>query len=227
MHDVRFAWPRQPPLLAIDQLHVNAGELLMIHGPSGSGKTTLLSLMAGVLTPQQGKVSVSGIAINNLSAAARDRFRGEHIGVVFQQFNLLPYLSVLQNVMLPAELFDQRAQRVLSGCTTIEEGAQRVLSELDLQAALWHQPAHTLSVGQQQRVAVARALLGSPELIIADEPTSALDEDRQHEFMQMLMRQVKATHAACVMVTHQRSLGAMADRVVDLSSMNQQMRVTA
>lgn len=144
-----FRLANQLPLLAIDQLHANAGELLMIHGPSGSGKTTLLSLMAGVLTPQQGQVKVSGIAINNLSAAARDRFRGQHIGVVFQQFNLLPYLSVLQNVMLPAELFDQRAQRVLSGCTTLEEGAQRVLSELDLQAALWHQLAHTLSVGQQ------------------------------------------------------------------------------
>ena len=199
----------------------------MIHGPSGSGKTTLLSLMAGVITPQAGQIQVLGNELTSLSAAARDRFRGEHIGFVFQQFNLLPYLSVLQNVVLPAQLFSRRAERATQRSLSTIEEARRLLSELGLESGVWRQRAHTLSVGQQQRVAVARALMGSPELIIADEPTSALDEDRQCDFMRILMRQVKATNAACVMVSHQRSLGQGVDRMVEMASINPRIREVA
>lgn len=227
IRDLRFSWPGQPTLLSIDQVDVGAGEVVMIHGPSGSGKTTLLSLMAGVITPQAGRIQVLGKTLTSLSAPARDRFRGEHIGFVFQQFNLLPYLSVLQNVVLPAQLFSRRAERATQRSLSMIEEAQRLLSELGLESGVWRQPAHTLSVGQQQRVAVARALMGSPELIIADEPTSALDEDRQRDFMRILMQQVRATNAACVMVSHQRSLGQWVDRVVEMASINPSVRAVA
>jgi len=227
IRDLRFSWPGQPTLLSIDQVDVGAGEVVMIHGPSGSGKTTLLSLMAGVITPQAGRIQVLGKTLTSLSAPARDRFRGEHIGFVFQQFNLLPYLSVLQNVVLPAQLFSRRAERATQRSLSMIEEAQRLLSELGLESGVWRQPAHTLSVGQQQRVAVARALMGSPELIIADEPTSALDEDRQRDFMRILMQQVRATNAACVMVSHQRSLGQWVDRMVEMASINPSVRAVA
>lgn len=227
IRDLRFSWPGQPTLLSIDQVDVGAGEVVMIHGPSGSGKTTLLSLMAGVITPQAGRIQVLGKTLTSLSAPARDRFRGEHIGFVFQQFNLLPYLSVLQNVVLPAQLFSRRAERATQRSLSTIEEAQRLLSELGLESGVWRQPAHTLSVGQQQRVAVARALMGSPELIIADEPTSALDEDRQRDFMRILMQQVRATNAACVMVSHQRSLGQWVDRMVEMASINPSVRAVA
>lgn len=227
IRDLRFSWPGQPTLLSIDQVDVGAGEVVMIHGPSGSGKTTLLSLMAGVITPQAGRIQVLGKTLTSLSAPARDRFRGEHIGFVFQQFNLLPYLSVLQNVVLPAQLFSRRAERATQRSLSMIEEAQRLLSELGLESGVWRQPAHTLSVGQQQRVAVARALMGSPELIIADEPTSALDEDRQRDFMRILMQQVRATNAACVMVSHQRSLGQWVDRMVEMASINPSVRALA
>jgi len=227
IRDLRFSWPGQPTLLSIDQVDVGAGEVVMIHGPSGSGKTTLLSLMAGVITPQAGRIQVLGKTLTSLSAPARDRFRGEHIGFVFQQFNLLPYLSVLQNVVLPAQLFSRRAERATQRSLSTTEEAQRLLSELGLESGVWRQPAHTLSVGQQQRVAVARALMGSPELIIADEPTSALDEDRQRDFMRILMQQVRATNAACVMVSHQRSLGQWVDRMVEMASINPSVRAVA
>ncbi|MFZ9345919.1 MAG: ABC transporter ATP-binding protein [Burkholderiaceae bacterium] len=227
IRDLRFSWPSQPTLLSIEHVDVSAGEVVMIHGPSGSGKTTLLSLMAGVITPQAGQIQVLGNELTSLSAAARDRFRGEHIGFVFQQFNLLPYLSVLQNVVLPAQLFSRRAERATQRSLSTIEEARRLLSELGLESGVWRQRAHTLSVGQQQRVAVARALMGSPELIIADEPTSALDEDRQCDFMRILMRQVKATNAACVMVSHQRSLGQGVDRMVEMASINPRIREVA
>lgn len=227
IRDLRFSWPGQPTLLSIDQVDVGAGEVVMIHGHSGSGKTTLLSLMAGVITPQSGRIQVLGKTLTSLSAPARDRFRGEHIGFVFQQFNLLPYLSVLQNVVLPAQLFSRRAERATQRSLSMIEEAQRLLSELGLESGVWRQPAHTLSVGQQQRVAVARALMGSPELIIADEPTSALDEDRQRDFMRILMQQVRATNAACVMVSHQRSLGQWVDRMVEMASINPSVRAVA
>ena len=205
IRDLRFSWPGQPTLLSIDQVDVGAGEVVMIHGPSGSGKTTLLSLMAGVITPQAGRIQVLGKTLTSLSAPARDRFRGEHIGFVFQQFNLLPYLSVLQNVVLPAQLFSRRAERATQRSLSTIEEAQRLLSELGLESGVWRQPAHTLSVGQQQRVAVARALMGSPELIIADEPTSALDEDRQRDFMRILMQQVRATRRGVCIREHAKT----------------------
>jgi putative ABC transport system ATP-binding protein len=220
IRDLRFGWPGSEPLLSIPQLDLARGESIVIRGPSGCGKTTLLSLIAGVLVPQSGSIQLLGQELSRLSSSARDRLRGEHMGVIFQQFNLLPYLTVLQNVVLPAQLFSSRSENIRQHPGSLTQEAERLLGALGLDSALWGRPAHQLSVGQQQRVAAARALLGSPELIIADEPTSALDEDLQQEFMQLLMQQVHVTKAACIMVTHQRSHGAFVDRVIEFSSLN-------
>src|SRR5256885_2091431 len=173
---VRFSWSvAGPPVLAIDALQLARGERMFLRGPSGSGKSTLLSLVAGVITPREGTVSLLGRETSTLTGAQRDRFRADHVGYIFQMFNLIPYLSVIENVWLPCRFSERRRAHVLASETSVEAEAARLLGELDLDGDTLHRPVTKLSVGQQQRVAAARALIGAPELVIADEPTSALD----------------------------------------------------
>ncbi len=217
--DVEFAWPGKPPLLAIDSFRVARGERVFLRGPSGSGKSTLLGLVGGVLVPRRGTVRLLGTDLTQLSAGARDRFRGEHLGFVFQMFNLIPYLSVLENVVLPSRFSPERARRIPGGDTQAE--ATRLLAALGLaEPGLLARDVTELSIGQQQRVAAARALLGRPAIIVADEPTSALDHDSRESFLQLLMDECRDQGATLLFVSHDTSLGALFDRVVSLQDIN-------
>ncbi len=219
--DLEFRWRSGgPPCLAIPSFAVGTGEQVFLHGPSGSGKSTLLNLVAGVLAPQRGGVAVLGQPLGALSAAARDRYRVDHVGFIFQQFNLIPYLSVLDNVLLPCRFSRRRRERAIARSAFLRDEAERLLGSLDLAPALWERPAATLSVGQQQRVAAARALAGRPELIVADEPTSSLDADRQAAFLDLLRRECIESGAALLFVSHDRRLAARFHREVGLAELN-------
>ncbi|WP_050605494.1 ABC transporter ATP-binding protein [Ruegeria sp. 6PALISEP08] len=214
-----FRWPGQPdPVLSIDDFDLGAGESVFMRGPSGSGKTTLLSAIAGVIDVPQSAVRVAGTDVGALAGGDRDRFRVDHLGIVFQVFNLLPWLSALENTLLPCRFSAQRRNR--SGPDP-KATATRLLSELGLEdAELINRPASALSVGQQQRVAAARALIGAPEVVLADEPTSALDEDAKGSFVQLLLKECKASGASLLFVSHDRSLEKHFDRSVDLPMLN-------
>jgi putative ABC transport system ATP-binding protein len=216
--DLRYAWPgSSTDCLAVDQLDIAAGRTVFLHGPSGCGKSTLLGLMAGVLTPSQGSVSLLGQRWADLPAGARDKRRADHVGVVFQQFNLLPYLSVLDNVLLPCRFSARRTQR----CVPDAGGAAAsLLQRMGLPPALWARRADALSVGQQQRVAAARALVGAPELVIADEPTSALDAALRDDFMTLLMHECKTAGSTLVFVSHDDRLAARFDERLSLPELN-------
>lgn len=217
---VRYAWPGKPVLLDIAQLSIAPGERVFLRGPSGSGKSTLLGLLGGVLTPAAGRITVLGCDLARLSASARDRFRGDHIGFVFQMFNLIPYLSVLENVLLPARFSARRAARAARRGPLVQEAA-RLLASLGLADAALHARGVTeLSIGQQQRVAAARALLGAPELLIADEPTSALDHDARAQFLELLMAECREQGSTLVFVSHDTTLGRLFDRDLSLRELN-------
>jgi len=199
---LRFAWsPKGPDTLVLGPLHIEPGQTVFLHGPSGCGKSTLLGLLAGVLSPRQGRVSLLGQDWAALPTGQRDAFRADHVGVVFQQFNLLPYLSVLDNVTLPCRFSNLRSERCTSGGGP-EASAQNWLQRMGLPEALWSRRADALSVGQQQRVAAARALIGQPELILADEPTSALDAALRHDFMDLLLQAARDAGSTLVCVSH-------------------------
>ncbi|MEA3640270.1 MAG: ABC transporter ATP-binding protein [Lamprobacter sp.] len=222
LHELRFRWRAQgPDILAIDALEVATGERLFVEGPSGSGKSTLLGLLAGVNQPQQGRIQVLGERLEQLSSALRDRFRADHIGYIFQLFNLIPYLGILDNVTLPARFSRRRRERALARSPSLAAEAKRLLGHLDLdQPALLRQPVNELSIGQQQRVAAARALLGSPELLIADEPTSSLDTDRRQAFLELLFAECAAMGSTLVFVSHDPSLEGLFDRSLRLPELN-------
>ncbi|MCX8018208.1 MAG: ABC transporter ATP-binding protein [Rhodocyclaceae bacterium] len=212
-----FRWPRQPAAcLDIAHFALAAGERVFLHGPSGSGKSTLLNLVGGVALPEAGCIRVLGQDITRLGGRARDRLRADHIGFIFQQFNLLPWLAALDNVLLPC-LFSPR-RRARAGQP--RQAAERLLDHLDLAPSLWGKAAAELSVGQQQRVAAARALIGRPELIIADEPTSALDAERQQAFIDLLLTETAAAGAALLFVSHDARLAAHFDRSVAIGKIN-------
>ncbi|MCB1509333.1 MAG: ABC transporter ATP-binding protein [Hyphomicrobiaceae bacterium] len=204
--------------LQVPSFQVEAGSKLLLTGPSGSGKTTLLNMLCGITIPQRGTVEILGTSLATLSAAARDRFRAEHIGVIFQMFNLLPYGSVLDNVILPLSFAPRRAARAASAGGVVRE-ARRLLAALDLPERLLLAPAAQLSIGQQQRVAAARALIGTPEIVIADEPTSALDRVNQERFLDLLFAQVEASGTTLLMVSHDDGLARRFSRTVQLSEL--------
>ncbi len=177
-------------------------------------------MLGGVLMPQSGSISVLNANPGTMRAAARDRFRVDHIGFIFQQFNLIPHLSVLDNVLLPCRFSALRRQRATVAGLSLEAEALRLFERLDLDTDLHRRPVNALSVGQQQRVAAARALIGRPEIIIADEPTSSLDAERQENFLALLLQECAASEAAVLFVSHDRRLAAHFDRMVALPEIN-------
>lgn len=210
-------------MLEIETFELNAGERLFLRGPSGSGKSTLLGLIAGVLEAQTGRIEVLGHDMAQLSGSARDRVRADHLGVIFQMFNLVPYLSMVQNVMLPCR-FSSRRRAADSGERDPHALAIHLLSRLGLNDPdLLARNVTELSVGQQQRVAAARALIGNPSLIIADEPTSALDADSRDRFIELLSDEAQKTGASLLFVSHDASLAPLFDRALDLSDINRAM----
>lgn len=211
LSNVGYQWPGQAGFsLAIKDLTFSKGESVLLLGESGSGKSTLLSLICGTILPDRGAVNIAGTDISKLSGGARDRFRAEQIGVIFQQFNLLPFGSVADNILLPLRFAPERRRRAGDAATA----AATLCSALGLPSGVVGAKANALSVGQQQRVAVARALIGQPPLIVADEPTSALDANSQAAFLDLLFEQTEANKTSLLMVSHDPRLGERFDRVL-------------
>ena len=227
LRDVRFAWPGKDAFsLTVEDFALPARERILLIGPSGSGKSTFLSLLCGILAPQSGRIAILGQDLTGLGAAARDAFRAEHFGIIFQMFNLLPYGSVIDNVLLPLSFAPGRRRRATASASAAGEAA-RLLARLGLEPGLLtSHSAASLSVGQQQRVAAARALIGTPEIVVADEPTSALDRDRQGAFLDLLFAETGAAGAALIMVSHDETLAPRFDRVLRLADIAQTSRQT-
>jgi len=221
--DIEFSWPGQAqPVLKIAELSMRAGERLFLRGPSGSGKSSLLALIGGLVQPQRGVLSCLGEDLTAISGPKRDRFRADHLGVIFQQFNLLPWLDVRSNVVLPCQFSKRRAERA----GDVNAAAEDLLATMNLEPGLWTRRADQLSVGQQQRVAAARALIGQPELVLADEPTSALDSDHRDDFLDLLFAQCEQSGSALLFVSHDRELADRFQRQLDLSDINSAGRQT-
>ena len=221
LSNVQFRWqPGHAACLDIESVTISKGESVFLYGPSGSGKSTLLSLAGGIITPQRGQVTVLGSDLGALSGAARDRFRVDHAGFIFQQFNLIPYLSMLENVLLPCRLSVRRQQRARAAHGSPREAAVALLDTLGLDAHLYQRHVTGLSIGQQQRVAAARALIGQPEIIIADEPTSALDADRQKDFIALILQQCASHGSSLLFVSHDHRLASQFSRELDLQKIN-------
>ena len=217
---VRFRWnPKGPLVLDIEKLAVGQGDKVFIKGPSGSGKSTLLNLIAGVVVPEAGRVQLGDTDLSGLSGAKRDALRADFVGFIFQMFNLIPYLSVLENVTLPLTFSKQRSEKVRAQGAAAGE-AKRLLGRLGLSPDLQTRSVTDLSIGQQQRVAAARALLGGPPLLIADEPTSALDADTREAFINLLFEECERADMTLLFVSHDGTLERLFDRSIDLRTLN-------
>ena len=203
LKQLEFQWPgATQPLLRIPELQISRGERVLLRGASGSGKSTLLSLIAGIHKAKAQQVFVLDHDLGDMSQRQRDKLRANEIGYIFQQFNLLPYLSAYQNVLLAQQFSPARRQRLNAQQSSHKQQAQNLLLQLGLTESDTERPAHQLSVGQQQRVAAARALFGSPALIIADEPTSALDPEMIKEVLDAMVDLAKAG-MTMIVVTHE------------------------
>lgn len=222
LKQLKFAWNKkdwkaQQLVLNIPQLDISRGEQVFLRGASGSGKSTLLNLLGGLMSPQQGQITLLEHALEKRSQRFRDRFRADHIGVLFQQFNLLPYLNLVDNVTLPCRFSNRRREKAGNPDTT----AKQLLEALGLAQYIDRSiKTAELSIGQQQRVAAARALIGQPEILLADEPTSALDADSRDQFLSLLSEQCAKHQTTLLFVSHDLSLSQHFDRVIDLSEIN-------
>ena len=217
IRDLAFAWPGGDAVLDLPTLRISEGERVFIKGPSGCGKSTLLGLLAGIQTADHGTLEVLGQPLARLSGRARDQFRAANLGYIFQQFNLLPFLSVQDNVTSALTFSPAKRARLKGGP---EQEARRLLAELQLPDEALHRPVHALSIGQQQRVAAARALIGSPPLVIADEPTSALDTDNRAAFIRLLFEECDKQGSTLVFVSHDSHLEPLFPRVENLQLLN-------
>ncbi|EMR0600874.1 TPA: ATP-binding cassette domain-containing protein [Stenotrophomonas maltophilia] len=217
LENVQFGYATRL-VLDIPHLLIEQGSSVLLRGISGGGKSTLLGLLAGVLLPGKGRVEVARQALQDMGGAARDRFRADQLGVIFQQFNLLPFLTVRDNIALGLRFSRLRSARI-SGPLNAE--IARLLQALQLDPALMQRRAGTLSVGQQQRVAAARALIGRPALLLADEPTSALDRDAATAFLQLMSAQCQAAGTTVLVVSHDDGLQPLFDRTISVSEINQ------
>ncbi len=218
LNNIRFRYSEQgKDVLDIADLQVYQGEHLFIQGASGHGKTTLLNIITGINQPYTGKVQVLDKSLQNMSTIQSDQFRVDYLGIIFQQFNLLPYLSLLENVQLPCWFSSQRRTKSMN----VEQSSADLLKQLHIPETLFNKPANALSMGQQQRVAVARALIGKPAIIIADEPTSALDTDNRKRFLDLLFSQADKQNSTLVFVSHDKYIAQHFSRVIDVSEINQ------
>lgn len=210
--DVEFSYGSSK-ILSIPKFEMSREQKIFLYGPSGAGKSTFLELITGILVPSRGKVSVLGKEMSTLPAHERDQFRADHLGYIFQSFNLIPYLNVRENIELPTKLSRYRRER--AG----KEQFDRILKTLGIHS-LQERQVTDLSIGQQQRVAAARALYGQPELLLADEPTSALDYDHREKFIQLLFSIAREQGMSILFVSHDRTLEKLFDRSVALSEIN-------
>ena len=200
-------------VINIDQLDIESGERVFLYGPSGHGKSTLLNLTAGVLQANSGEVNVLGADLTKLSQSKRDNLRGEKIGYIFQIFNLIPYLTVKENIILPCLINKKRTNE------DYNKQAEELIDSLGMREHI-NKKVTDLSIGQQQRVACARALIGNPQMIIADEPTSALDEKNTKEFMELIMREWEKRKFTLLFVSHDERLKSYFSRSISLPEIN-------
>lgn len=215
LSNVCFSYPEQPdiPILNIPSWSLGANEDVFIHGPSGGGKSTLLGLLSGVLTTKQGSITILEQPLHKMSPRQRDKFRANHIGYVFQQFNLIPYLDAIDNIRL--------ASYFAKSTRSINHDIKALLTTLNFPEQDWKKPVRHLSIGQQQRIAIARALINKPAILIADEPTSSLDQANRDTFMTLLMSLVKSNNITLLFVSHDLSLAHYFSRVESLNEINQ------
>lgn len=215
LQDVVFQHPKQSnPTLNIPYWEVKSLERALIKGRSGSGKSTLLNLLAGLIIPQQGSIHLMGERIDRLGARQRDKFRARNIAYIFQQFNLIPYLSAVENIALSHHFAGNKTppkQADICG----------LLESLNIPEKYWHQAVMNLSIGQQQRIAIARSLFNKPSLLLADEPTSALDAHNKTDFLELLMQLARSNGTTLIMVSHDDSLKTHFSLEADIDSINQ------
>ena len=214
IESLRFQWSKNNNFkIFVPKLEVGRGKKVLFLGESGSGKTTLLSLICGFLEPLSGSISINDIIISDLTSTNKDKYRSDNIGIIFQQFNLLPYANVIDNIILPLYFSKQRSKKVENKINA----AMNLCDQLRLPESILNQKASNLSVGQQQRVAVARALIGSPSIIVADEPTSSLDTEAQELFLDLMFDQISKNSSTLLMVSHDKSLTNYFDQVIDIN----------
>ncbi|MDH5570540.1 MAG: ABC transporter ATP-binding protein [Gammaproteobacteria bacterium] len=220
IQDLSYSWPdSKTPVLKIPQWQVEQGQGIFLYGASGSGKSTLLNCLAGILRPQQGNIRILDSELTTMGARARDRFRAQHMGFIFQQFNLLPYLTVETNIQLAAH-FGRPSNK------QFDYDIKELLARLSLDSHILSKQAGCLSIGQQQRVAVARALINQPQIIIADEPTSALDTDSRDNFIELLLNCARTNNSCVIFVSHDRSLATHFDLSLNIDDINKPEAVT-
>lgn len=216
LNQVKFSYSGESNSHALNlpswQVHVRESVLLI--GSSGSGKSTLLNLLSGILCADSGRILVAGHALESLTARQRDTFRATQIGYVAQSFNLIPYLSAIDNIKT-TNYFARNSKAKNQDC-----GIEPLLRELNITQTQWHKPVNRLSIGQQQRVAIARAIVNKPRLLIADEPTSALDQANRDQFMSILMSTADSHNMTLVFVSHDLSLKQYFQRVDSMSDIN-------
>ncbi len=209
----RFEGKGAKNIFSLSHLTLKKGEHCLILGPSGCGKSTLLHLLAASLTPNEGEIQLLGQDMMALSSLEKDRFRAENMGVIFQQFNLLPFADIYTNIALALRFSVERKKRV----GNIKEEVKRLLAALNFEGDEWlYKKAAQLSVGQQQRVAAARALIGGPPLILADEPTSALDEQATSRFIELVFNGAQQQDSTLIMVSHDIRLKSHFNRIINL-----------
>ena len=214
IESLRFQWSKNNNFkIFVPKLEVGRGKKVLFLGESGSGKTTLLSLICGFLEPLSGSISINDKIISDLTSTNKDAYRSDNIGIIFQQFNLLPYANVIDNIILPLYFSKQRSKKVENKINA----AMNLCDQLRLPESILNQKASNLSVGQQQRVAVARALIGSPSIIVADEPTSSLDTEAQELFLDLMFDQISKNSSTLLMVSHDKSLKNYFDQVIDIN----------
>lgn len=220
--NLAFAYTKsqKQPTLNINHWALESGESVFVQGPSGSGKSTFLNILCGMLPATQGEVCIFGERLDQMSARQRDRFRADNIGYVFQQFNLIQYLDVIDNIRLARRFSKAQSKSKIQSKSAPQADIEQLLLKLNIDAEHWHKPAHSLSIGQQQRVAIARAFINQPRLLIVDEPTSSLDANNRDSFMSLLMNLVEETKATLIFVSHDEHLASYFSRVDQIADIN-------
>jgi putative ABC transport system ATP-binding protein len=212
--DLKFSYDKKKTVLDIKDLEIAEGEKVFLYGPSGFGKSTLLNLLAGVLKFDTGEIEVLGKKLSSLKETEKDKLRGSEIGYIFQIFNLIPYLNITDNITLPCRINKERSHGL-----NYHDQCSKLIETLGLHHHL-DRNVTDLSIGQQQRVAQARALIGNPGLIIADEPTSSLDEKNTEDFMNLLMHEWENRKFTLLFVSHDERLKKYFERTISLPSIN-------
>lgn len=215
---VEFSYGASKPVCQIKNFQLKKSENIFLYGPSGCGKSTLLGLISGVLNAKKGSLKILGHEFCNSSASFRDNLRGEKMGYIFQMFNLVPYLSVLDNIILPCQINKNRRAK-FSSPNEMLDSAKELIETFQINSIMGKKVTE-ISIGQQQRVAAARALLGNPDLILADEPTSAMDLNLQTIFLERLLKQCEKQNTSLIFVSHDRSLSIMFSREVSFHEIN-------